>query len=94
MGSHLCEGLAGPALIPLNKSENLLPTAQMRRKDRIRTSRPPMDNQQNGIETILTADSNPLLDASNPHIALLHYAVRTINPQARRYLRLPNPPLD
>jgi hypothetical protein len=34
-----------------------------------------MDNQENRIVAILAADANPLLDASNSDIALLHYAV-------------------
>ena len=65
------QGLARPAVVPLDHGEKLLPGSQGQGEDRIRPARPTVQDQQDRVAAILTAELEPLVDATDGDEALL-----------------------
>jgi hypothetical protein len=65
------QGLAGPAVVPLDHREVLLPGPQGQGEDRVGPTWPAMQDKQHGIVAVLPPDLDPLVDPTDLDVAFL-----------------------
>src|SRR5829696_3552782 len=70
------QGLARPAVVPLDDREVLLPGPQGQGEDRVGPAGPAVQDQQHGVVAVLASDLDPLVDPTDPDEALLDDPVR------------------
>src|SRR4029453_2962719 len=65
------EGLAGPAVVPLDHRELALPGPQRWGEDRVGPARPAVQDQQDRVVAVLAAELDPLVDPADVDKPLL-----------------------
>jgi hypothetical protein len=92
------EGLARPAVVPLDDGEVLFPGSQGQGEDRVGPARPAVQDQQHGIVAILTPELEPLVDPADRDEALLDDPIRGVDHEGLGHpalaRRAPDQPTD